>query len=95
VVEDGKGFVYCVSSLGVTGMRDSFETDLKEYLSSIRKHTDLPLAIGFGVSTNEDVKGFAKFADGIIVGSAIVQKVEETDGNIEKVASYIKELSAR
>jgi tryptophan synthase alpha chain len=55
----------------------------------------LPLAIGFGVSTNEDVKGFAKFADGIIVGSAIVQKVEETDGNIEKVASYIKELSAR
>lgn len=95
VVEEGKGFVYCVSSLGVTGMRDSFETDLKEYLSSIRKHTDLPLAIGFGVSTNEDVKGFAKFADGIIVGSAIVQKVEETDGNIEKVASYIKELSAR
>lgn len=93
IVEGGKGFVYCVSSLGVTGMRDSFEIDMNRYLDSIRKYTKLPLAIGFGIGCNDDVRKFAKVADGIIVGSAIVQKVEESNGDSRVVGDFVRELS--
>lgn len=92
IVEDGKGFVYCVSSMGVTGTRDTFETDIKSYLEEIRKATDLPLAVGFGISKRKDVEKFEEFADGIIVGSAIVKIVETSNGSAEAVAEKVKEL---
>ena len=92
VVEGGSGFVYCISSFGVTGVRDSFEVDLKSFLEDVRKITDLPLAIGFGISTRKDVKNIHKIADGAIIGSAIVKRVYETNGDVEKIENMVKEL---
>lgn len=72
-----RGFVYCVSSLGVTGVRADFHTGIDEFLATVREATDLPIAVGFGISNREQVARFEKQCDGVIVGSAIVRKIEE------------------
>ncbi|WP_342546926.1 tryptophan synthase subunit alpha [Paenibacillus sp. FSL P2-0089] len=77
IVSGASGFVYCVSSLGVTGERSSFHNGVDEFIASVRRSTDLPVAVGFGISTGEQVSRFAKICDGVVVGSAIVRKVEE------------------
>ncbi|ETT66583.1 tryptophan synthase subunit alpha [Paenibacillus sp. FSL R7-277] len=77
IVSGASGFVYCVSSLGVTGERSSFHSGVDEFIASVRRSTDLPVAVGFGISTGEQVSRFAKICDGVVVGSAIVRKVEE------------------
>ena len=77
IAEKSNGFIYLVSSLGVTGVRSEFKTDLKSIVSEIKKCTDTPVAIGFGISNPEAVKNMCKIADGAIVGSAIVRIVEE------------------
>ncbi|TDT71865.1 tryptophan synthase alpha chain [Hypnocyclicus thermotrophus] len=92
IVKDSQGFVYCVSSMGVTGVRDNFEINIENYLNKVKKYTDLPLAIGFGISKRSDVEKFEKIADGIIVGSAIVKIIEENNGDIEKIIEKVKEL---
>lgn len=71
------GFIYCVSSIGVTGVRTSFAEGIEEFLKDVRASTTLPLAVGFGISSREHVQYFASMADGVVVGSAIVRKVEE------------------
>lgn len=73
IARDAKGFVYLVSSLGVTGVRSEIKTDLGDIVRVIRENTDLPCAIGFGISTPEQAEKMAKIADGVIVGSAIVK----------------------
>ena len=77
IVSGASGFVYCVSSLGVTGERSSFHTGVEEFIQSVRQATDLPVAVGFGISTGEQVARFASICDGVVVGSAIVRKVED------------------
>lgn len=77
IVGGASGFVYCVSSLGVTGERSSFHTGVEEFINSVRQATDLPVAVGFGISTAEQVTRFASICDGVVVGSAIVRKVED------------------
>ncbi|QUL52869.1 tryptophan synthase subunit alpha [Paenibacillus tritici] len=77
IVSGASGFVYCVSSLGVTGERSAFHSGIDEFIASVRRSTDLPIAVGFGISTGEQVSRFAKICDGVVVGSAIVRKVEE------------------
>lgn len=77
IVSDANGFVYCVTSLGVTGVRSEFSIDLKKYIENIRKNTTLPLCLGFGIGDVEKAKEFSVFADGIIIGSVLVKKVEE------------------
>ena len=77
IAEKSNGFIYLVSSLGVTGVRSEFKTDLKSIVSEIKKYTDTPVAIGFGISNPEAVKNMCKIADGAIVGSAIVRIVEQ------------------
>ena len=81
IAEKSNGFIYLVSSLGVTGVRSEFKTDLKSIVSEIKKYTDTPVAIGFGISNPEAVKNMCKIADGAIVGSAIVRIVEEYGEN--------------
>jgi tryptophan synthase alpha chain len=73
------GFIYCVSTTGVTGARSSLRTDLPEFVARIRRHTDLPLAVGFGVSTPEQADEVAGYADGVIVGSALVDVVARNE----------------
>ena len=77
IASDATGFIYVVSSLGVTGMRSEIKTDLNAILSDIREVTDLPLAVGFGINTPEQASDISKIADGVIVGSAIVKIIEE------------------
>lgn len=74
--QQAEGFLYCVSSLGVTGTRASLSNDLGQFLDKVKQQTKAPIAVGFGISTPEQVKSVAQYADAVIVGSAIVQEVE-------------------
>ena len=76
-VRKAEGFIYLVSSLGVTGERSSITTDLASIVKIIRENTDVPCAIGFGISTPEQANEMAALADGVIVGSAIVKLLEQ------------------
>ena len=77
ILENQKGFIYCVSSLGVTGARDSFPDELKGFMGKVAQKTSVPRAIGFGISTPEQAAELKKYCEGIIVGSAIVKRIEE------------------
>lgn len=88
IANDASGFIYVVSSLGVTGMRSEIKTDLNAILEDIREVTDLPLAVGFGINTPEQASEIGKIADGVIVGSAIVKIIEEYG---EDAADHIRE----
>lgn len=95
IVSNGRGFVYCVSSLGVTGRKDCFHREIESFLQNVRHCTDLPLAVGFGISSSQDVERLAPYVDGIIVGSAIVGKIEESNGNTAVVEAFVKKLSGK
>lgn len=95
IVTDAKGFVYCISSKGVTGMRDSFDESLSDFMNKVNKYTTIPLAIGFGISSEESIKNLKELCDGLIVGSAIIKKIEQgiKDRNIEKqVFDFVSSL---
>lgn len=85
IAADATGFIYIVSSLGVTGMRSEIKTDLNAIISDIRDVTDLPLAVGFGINTPEQARNIGQIADGVIVGSAIVKIIEEHGENATDV----------
>ena len=93
IAHEKSGFVYCVSTMGVTGVRDTFNDNVVEYLQSVKSQTDLPVAVGFGISSREKVKFFSQYVDGVIVGSAIVKKVFETGGDAKKLEAFIRELT--
>ena len=80
ILKQAQGFLYCVASLGVTGERSSFSTDFKEYFDSMNLLSDIPKCIGFGVSSPEQKKELETYCDGVIVGSAIVRRIEECIG---------------
>jgi tryptophan synthase alpha chain len=73
IAKDASGFVYCVSSLGVTGVRNEITTDIGQMVRLVKEAQDIPCAVGFGISTPEQAKKMAQYADGVIVGSAIVK----------------------
>jgi len=79
IAASASGFIYCVSTTGVTGARASLRTDLPEFVARLRRHTDLPLAVGFGVSTAEQAGEVATYADGVIIGSALVDMVAQRE----------------
>jgi tryptophan synthase alpha chain len=85
------GFVYCVSTTGVTGARAALRADLPEFIARVRRHTSLPLAVGFGVSTPEQAGAVARYADGVIVGSALVDVVGKA-GNVERALPRLRSL---
>ncbi|MFC0214844.1 tryptophan synthase subunit alpha [Paenibacillus chartarius] len=87
IVEQAKGFVYCVSSLGVTGVRSEFHTGIDEFLRTVKSATDLPIAIGFGISNREQVAKFESVCDGVVVGSALVRRIEEAQELLENTAT--------
>jgi tryptophan synthase alpha chain len=91
------GFVYCVSVAGVTGARETLPRHLAEFLGRIRRQTDVPLAVGFGLSKREHVEGLRGVADAAIVGSAIINVIEDTprDEQEAKVKEYVEVLTGR
>ncbi len=91
VAKNASGFIYLVSSLGVTGVRQNIATDIDSMVKLVRETTDLPVAIGFGISTPEQAKKMSEKADGVIVGSAIVKIIESYgESSPEKVEEYVK-----
>jgi len=92
-----RGFIYYVSLTGVTGPRENLPADLKENLKVIKKLTDKPVCVGFGVSTNAQVRQIDKIADGVIVGSGIVKKIRENIGRpdlVKRVSNFVRGLKA-
>ena len=95
ICREAEGFIYLVSSLGVTGTRSKITTDLDSIVSVIRENTDVPCAIGFGISTPEQAADMASKADGVIVGSAIIKIIEKYGKDAaEQVGKYVKEMKA-
>lgn len=93
ISNEAKGFLYIVSSLGVTGARSEIKTDLKSIVDVVRENTDVPCAIGFGISTPEQARKMADISDGAIVGSAIIKLLEQYGKNAPKyIGEYVKSM---
>ncbi|GIQ67566.1 tryptophan synthase subunit alpha [Xylanibacillus composti] len=86
IVSKASGFIYCVSSLGVTGMRAQFHDGIDQFLNTVKQAASLPIAIGFGISNAEQFKRFSGICDGIVVGSAIVHQIEKSAPLLDSVA---------
>ena len=95
IAKSAKGFIYLVSSLGVTGVRSEIKTDIKGIVEKIKKVSQTPVAVGFGISTGEQARAMTKYADGVIIGSAIVRIISEhKEDSSPKLAEYIKSITA-
>ncbi len=96
IAKEAEGFVYCVSSLGVTGMRNSITTDVSAMVKLVKEaNPEVPCAIGFGISNPETAAKMAAVSDGVIVGSAIVKKVGALGENcVDEVAAFVGEMKA-
>lgn len=93
IAKEANGFVYCVSSLGVTGTRTEITTNVGEMVELVKKTKDIPCAIGFGISTPEQAAKMAGYADGVIVGSAIVKIIAKYGADAaEPVYDYVKSM---
>lgn len=93
IAAQAKGFIYLVSSMGVTGMRSNIVTDIEGIVESIKTVTDTPVAVGFGINSPAQVKHFGNIADGVIVGSAIVNLIKEHgDRAHQPLFNYIQTL---
>lgn len=93
IAKEADGFLYIVSSLGVTGTRSEIKTDLKSIVEVVRQNTDIPCAIGFGISTPEQAKKMADISDGAIVGSAIIKLLEKYGKDAPKyIGEYVKSM---
>lgn len=93
IAKEAEGFIYVVSSLGVTGTRSEIKTDLTSIVEVIRQNTDIPCAIGFGISTPEQARKMAGLSDGAIVGSAIVKIIEKHGREAAPyVGAYVREM---
>jgi tryptophan synthase alpha chain len=93
IARASSGFVYAVSRTGVTGARQQMPEDAPKLVGRLRKYTDLPVAVGFGISTSEQFRGVGKFAEAAVVGSAIVATIEHNPGKeAESVAQFVRSL---
>ena len=96
IVKRGTGFIYYVSREGVTGMQQKVSDTVAQMTTKIRAHTDLPIAIGFGISNPEQAKLVAQYAEAIVVGSAVVNQIAERGKSpdlVEQVSQFVKRLA--
>jgi len=91
ICERSQGYVYLVSVTGTTGARDSLPSDLEAFIARVRAVTDTPIAVGFGISTPEHAAAVARLADGVIVGSAVVERCDRKHAE-EEVRTFISDL---
>ena len=93
IAKEAEGFLYIVSSLGVTGTRSEITTDLSSIIGTVRENTDIPCAVGFGISRPEQAKAMADISDGAIVGSAIIKLIKEYGKDApDKVGEYVRSM---
>eukprot|EP00002_Diphylleia_rotans_P005476 TRINITY_DN14618_c0_g1_i1.p1 TRINITY_DN14618_c0_g1~~TRINITY_DN14618_c0_g1_i1.p1 ORF type:complete len:265 (-),score=55.52 TRINITY_DN14618_c0_g1_i1:30-824(-) len=97
IVTLANSWIYCVSSLGVTGQRSTLPPELEALVAKVKQYTDKPVAVGFGISTREHVEAVAKMADGVVMGSAIVNAIDiggETDAEkAQYLENFVKSVS--
>jgi tryptophan synthase alpha chain len=91
IARHGRGFVYLISRLGVTGERDALASDLPETIARLRSATSLPIAVGFGISTPDQAAAAARLADGVVVGSALVRAADQS---VDAALSLVRSLRA-
>lgn len=95
IAKEAEGFIYCVSSMGVTGVRSEIKTDIRSMIEKVKAVTDVPCAVGFGISTPEQAEKMAALSDGAIVGSAIVKLIAKYGReSVPYVADYVKNMKA-
>lgn len=95
IAKEAEGFIYIVSSLGVTGVRSEIKTDLTSIIKVVRENSDIPCAVGFGISTPEQAKKMADISDGVIVGSAIIKLIEQYREDAPKhIGEYVKRMKS-
>lgn len=96
LAKDATGYIYLVSSMGVTGMRDSIKTAIDDLVDEIKKCTDTPVAVGFGIHTREQVEEYQQIADGVIVGSAIVNIIAEHGENAApEISKFVRSMTGK
>ncbi|EMT47390.1 tryptophan synthase subunit alpha [Anoxybacillus flavithermus] len=94
IASQAKSFLYCVSSLGVTGIRDSLPTQLHEFLQQVKRYSRVPVVVGFGISNAQQVEQLQHVCDGIVIGSAIVQKIEQLQDELINIDTRQRALIA-
>lgn len=95
IAKDASGFIYCVSSLGVTGVRKEIRTDITSMINLVKEVSNVPVAVGFGISTPEQAAKMAAVSDGAIVGSAIVKIIAQYGrDSIEPVSEFVKRMKS-
>ncbi len=95
IARQAKGFLYCVSSIGSTGVRNGITTNIKEMIGHVKKVSDIPCAVGLGIATPQQAQEMAAVSDGAIVGSAIVKLIAQNGKDcIEPVCRYVREMKA-
>ncbi|MDD3853685.1 MAG: tryptophan synthase subunit alpha [Syntrophomonadaceae bacterium] len=93
IAREAQGFMYCVSSMGVTGAREELNSQAGEMIRLVKEASDIPCAVGFGISTPEQAAQMARFADGVIVGSAIVKIVEQYGADcVPQVVDFVRTM---
>lgn len=95
IAKEAEGFIYCVSSMGVTGVRSEITSDVEGMVNLVREVTDIPVAVGFGIATPKQAEDMAKISDGVIVGSAIVKIIaEQGKDSVKAVGEYVADMKA-
>lgn len=96
IAKEAQGFLYCVSSLGVTGLRSEFSSGIKDMIAQAKEVTEVPCAIGFGISNPDQAKEMSELADGVIVGSAIVKIIaEHGEEAVEPLREFITSMTSK
>jgi len=95
ITKNGTGFIYYVSLTGVTGIRSGLDRDIRKQITKIRRKTKLPIGVGFGISSPVHAKRVAKWADAVVVGSAIIKIVENSRSKkqmLQRVSKFVNDL---
>ena len=93
IASHAKGFLYCVSSMGVTGEKSEFRTNFEKFFAEIKKYSSVPACVGFGISSGEQVRELSSYCDGAIVGSAVVKAIATGDTAQERIANLKAKLA--
>lgn len=92
ITENARGFIYCVSSMGVTGQAAEFHRDVERYLEEVKKYADIPVMMGFGIRTAKDIERMKYRVDGAVVGSHFIKLMENNSYNLEVIGQYIQQF---
>lgn len=94
VARKSRGFVYLTSVAGVTGVRDTMPTYLPDFIQRVRSQSNVPLAVGFGISTPEQAQSIAAYADGVIIGSQLLRLIE-ADPSLNQLHQFVEQVRAQ